>query len=132
MGIVSTIGKGKFPKQGGNLNQHVKVCYNYDVNQIDLGRILRNDIEEPFRTIIMLSDGRLILADECQYSLLPEKELPIKKLSDDGLIAEWTKWKEKIEAATSWGAAIAAANEFRQDCEREINRRNLSVKGYNA
>ena len=32
------------------------------------GTILRDDVEEPFRTIIRLDDGRYILSTECLYA----------------------------------------------------------------
>ena len=56
----------------------------------------------------------------------------ISDLSDSALANEWHLWNRKIITATSWGASLAAANEFRQECEHEIDRRNLSVEGYNA
>jgi hypothetical protein len=33
-----------------------------------MGTIIRDDMEEPFRTIISLDDGRVILATECMHS----------------------------------------------------------------
>lgn len=49
----------------------------------------------------------------------------IRDLTDDDLIDEFHKWNNKIKTATSWGAALSAANEFRQECQREIDRRNI-------
>jgi hypothetical protein len=36
-----------------------------------LGTIVRDDNEPPWRTIIRLDDGRVVLASECQYSPFP-------------------------------------------------------------
>lgn len=41
------------------------------------------------------------------------------------LLAERDRWNHKIAAATSWGSALTAANEFRRACDREIERRQL-------
>ncbi len=49
---------------------------------------------------------------------------PIEALSDADLLLEWDYWNKKIANATSWGAAIAAAQEFREICQREIDKRN--------
>jgi hypothetical protein len=56
----------------------------------------------------------------------------IRGKSDDGLAAEWHYWNDKIATATGWGAALAAADEFRASCQREINRRGIKVAGYNT
>jgi hypothetical protein len=49
----------------------------------------------------------------------------IKDLSDEDLLKEWQTWDDKIIGAKSWGAAVGAALEFRQECEREMSRRNI-------
>ncbi len=49
----------------------------------------------------------------------------IHYLTDTDLIEEWRKWDTEIANAKSWGAALAAANEFRTECEQEIARRGL-------
>lgn len=69
MGVVATIDADKFPRQGSHLGCEVKVCFNYDSSRIIRGRIIRDDMEEPFRTVIMLEDERVVLSIECQYSL---------------------------------------------------------------
>ncbi len=67
MGIVKNVGLNEFPKQGSMFGKKVKVCFRYDLkNQID-GEIVRDDIEEPFVTIIKLKDGRFVLSTECMY-----------------------------------------------------------------
>lgn len=68
MGVHRNIGYGKFPKQGGRLGQMVNVCFNYNTTDTMKGKIIRDDIEEPFRTIIQLEDNRIVDATECQYS----------------------------------------------------------------
>jgi regulation of enolase protein 1 (concanavalin A-like superfamily) len=66
---IGNIDMLKYPKQG-DLRQKVKVAFNYDRSVITTGTIVRNDIEEPYRVIIELIDGRYILDSECQYSYL--------------------------------------------------------------
>lgn len=68
MGIAPNVGFKEFPKQDTMLGSKVKVCFHYDVeNQIG-GEVVRDDIEEPFVTIIRLTDGRFVLSTECMYS----------------------------------------------------------------
>ena len=47
-------------------------------------------------------------------------------MTEDELQIEWRHWNSIIAAATGWGASLAAANEFRRDCERELRRRGLT------
>lgn len=69
MGIVKGIGYDEWPKQGANLGREVRVCFRYDASRTLRGTVIRDDIEEPFRTIIRLDDGRVLLASECQFSI---------------------------------------------------------------
>lgn len=55
------------PKQGSFLNKEVKVIFNYDTTKVTHGRIVRDDTEEPFYTIILLNNGEYIMSTECQY-----------------------------------------------------------------
>lgn len=71
MGIHPNVSYEKFPKQGEWLNKRTQVCFNYDTDKILMGKIIRDDIEEPFKTIILLDDGRCVMATECMYS--PER-----------------------------------------------------------
>jgi hypothetical protein len=71
MGCVENITADKFPKQGKWLGLRATVIFFYGGREIG-GRIVRDDIEEPFKTIIALDDGRFVLAGECQYSTVPE------------------------------------------------------------
>lgn len=52
----------------------------------------------------------------------------LRELSDEELLKEWHYWDFKIRIAEQWGAAVAAANEFRTECQREIDRRNTNVR----
>ena len=70
MGIVNNINFNEFPKQGDKLNSKVEVCYNYDTSKYHNGVIVRDDINEPFITIIKLENGNYILATECMYRII--------------------------------------------------------------
>ncbi len=70
MGCVESITAYKFPKQSEYVNRRCKVCFNYDTSVTLLGTVVRDDREKPFETLIKLDDGRILLAEECQYSYL--------------------------------------------------------------
>lgn len=70
MGVNANIGYGKFPKQGSWLNKRVEVCYNYDTSQTEFGTIIRDDEDAPGILLIKLDSGNVLLATECQYSLV--------------------------------------------------------------
>ena len=75
MGVNKKIGIDKFPKQAekscfGGVGTRISVCFNYDTSKTLKGVTVRDDREEPFRTIIRLEDGRYVLATECQYSAI--------------------------------------------------------------
>jgi hypothetical protein len=70
MGFHPKISFQEFPRQGSHAGVRVSVCFNYDASRQIAGSVVRDDAEEPFRTIIQLDDGRVILATECQYTLL--------------------------------------------------------------
>lgn len=76
MGCVETIGFDRFPKQSVDLGKRVRVCFHYDTApyRVLWGFIVRADIEEPYRTIIQLDNGRVVLASECQYHITGEAE----------------------------------------------------------
>lgn len=73
MGCVKTIDFDKFPKQADQnykypqLGKRCEVAFHYDTSRPLFGTIVRDDIEEPFETIIKLDDGRYIRGVECQY-----------------------------------------------------------------
>lgn len=68
MGVVATVGFSSFPRQGSWLGKRTEVCFRYDTANTIMGTIVRDDEEEPWRTIIKLDDGRYIEASECQHS----------------------------------------------------------------
>ncbi len=49
--------------------------------------------------------------------------MKIRDLDDAALLEEWHKWDAMINEAKSWGASLAAADEFRKECTREMERR---------
>lgn len=61
----------KYPQQGSWLNRKVQVCFNYDTTNSVNGVIVRDDVAEPFLTIIKLDDGRHVMSTECLYRVLP-------------------------------------------------------------
>ena len=70
MGFHRNIDHEHFPKQGCYLSRHVKVCFHLDPSNALAGVVVRDDAEAPYETIILLSNGRYVRGDECQYSLL--------------------------------------------------------------
>lgn len=82
MGCVKNITFDRFPRQKDEyckysefaVGSRVKVCYHYDTSKIHLGTIVRDDLEEPFETIIKLDNGRYLRAVECQFSYIRESE----------------------------------------------------------
>ena len=68
MGNHPNIDYDKFPKQGQHLGKRVRVCFHYGSKAVG-GVVIRDDIEEPWLTVILLSDKRAILSTECQYTL---------------------------------------------------------------
>jgi hypothetical protein len=68
MGVANNISKNQFPIQGNWLNKRTKVCFNYDLSVIIMGTIIRDDLEKPYVTIILLDNGRVVLATECMHS----------------------------------------------------------------
>ena len=89
MGCIDTITYDKFPKQKDEnykypefkVGSRVKVCYHFDTSKYHYGTIVRDDLEEPFETIIKLDNGRYLRAVECQYSYIDEE------VSDN--VCEW-------------------------------------------
>lgn len=93
MGIEKNIDTNNFPKQYttvensmGGIGRKVEVCFNYEANKTIPGVIIRDDKELPFRMLIRLHDGRIVLGTECQYRALPDtdekviKQFTLKKL----------------------------------------------------
>lgn len=73
MGVVPNIDWYKFPKQSMHVNRRCIVCFCYDTTKRIMGTIIRDDIEEPFETLIKLDDGRTIRAVECQYEIYTKR-----------------------------------------------------------
>jgi len=68
MGIKPNIDYDHFPKQSDWLHKRVKVCFRYDVDKTIMGFIVRDDMEEPGETIIVLDNGRFVRGAECMYT----------------------------------------------------------------
>lgn len=69
MGCVKTITADAFPAQGSWAGKRARVCFHYDTSRQVYGRVVRDDREEPGRTIIRLDDGRFVEGSECQFSI---------------------------------------------------------------
>lgn len=70
MGIKANITATDFPQQGAMAGKRVVVCFHRDTSRTVEGVVLRDDVEEPFRRVIHLDDGRVLLDTECQFSPL--------------------------------------------------------------
>jgi hypothetical protein len=76
MGCVNNITFNNFPKQKDKnykypefaVGARVEVCYHFDASKIHMGTIVRDDLEEPYETIIKLDNGRYLRGVECQFS----------------------------------------------------------------
>ena len=60
---------------------------------------------------------------ELPESLRVVPNIPTREQTIDQLKAERDYWHEMIMSSPSWGAAVAAAYEFRAACEAELKRR---------
>ena len=69
MGVHPNISRDSFPQQSKYLGCKVTLCFHYNSKSTISGFVVRDDIEEPFKTIFQTIDGRYILATECQYRL---------------------------------------------------------------
>lgn len=68
MGVVASVGFDTWPRQGPWLGKRTVVCFHYDTSRTVMGTVVRNDAEAPFRTVISLDNGRIVLGDECMHS----------------------------------------------------------------
>lgn len=76
MGCIKNISYDSFPKQKDenykypnmSVGARVEVCYHFDTSKVHMGTIVRDDLEEPFETIIKLDNGRYLRGAECQFS----------------------------------------------------------------
>lgn len=70
MGVVKNISYDRFPKQGDWLHKEVLVSFEYNSDRKIKGIIVREDMEEPGITLIMLEDKRIVIDTECQYYIV--------------------------------------------------------------
>lgn len=74
MGAHKNITYDKFPQQGSYKGAMVKVHFHYDTSRYYYGTIIRDDMEDPGVTIILLTNGTAVLGTECQYSIVATAE----------------------------------------------------------
>lgn len=72
MGVHPNITTEKFPRQG-EVHRFAKVCVHYDKTEFE-AICIRDDYEEPYLCVFLLSDGRVVLSTECQYRMLRDEE----------------------------------------------------------
>ena len=78
MGVVDNVSADKWPKQGNRLGRPVDVCFRYDTSCQVRGVIVRDDMEDPGRTIIHLVESdRYVLATECMYGTASPENDPV-------------------------------------------------------
>ena len=107
MGCERNVGFNRFPRQGSMLGKEVWVCFDYDATNMLFGEVVRDDVEEPYRMIFKLEDGRYVLATECQYTLNQfheEKQPEAKNLVD--AILDLQKRLDAIERTMEYNAEI--------------------------
>lgn len=66
MGVHKNITATAFPPQSAFVGKPTFVCFHYG-NEEFKAEIIRDDTDEPFRTVLKLEDGRVVLGTECQY-----------------------------------------------------------------
>lgn len=74
MGVITNIDFEQYPNQTKYAGQRVLVCFKYDTRRIIPATILRDDAEDPYRTVLRLDDGRIVLGNECQWRNLLDSE----------------------------------------------------------
>lgn len=72
MGFESKISWNTFPRQGKLQGRTFAVSFHYDTDRAIQGVCIRDDAEMPFKTIFQLVDGRIVMAEECQFEPLAE------------------------------------------------------------
>lgn len=70
MGVKANISATEFPKQGALAGKRVAVCFHHDTARTIEGVVMRDDMEEQFRRVIHLDDGRVVLDTKCQFQPL--------------------------------------------------------------
>lgn len=73
MGTVKGVSATEWPTQGEGLHQRCAVIFNYGGEALH-GTVVRDDVGQPFETIIRLDDGRYVRGVECQYRPLGTRE----------------------------------------------------------
>ena len=68
MGKVAGISHNEFPRQSSYVGKPVDVTFGYDTTRTLSGTLVRDDLEAPWETIILLYNGRCVRGVECQYS----------------------------------------------------------------
>lgn len=76
MGSHPAITATTFPRQGPDRGRRCWVFFQLILDHQLPGRIVREDVEAPFRTILQLDDGRMILGEECQYTFDAPRRTP--------------------------------------------------------
>lgn len=61
----TAVAHDRWPAQSADLFTRVRVAFKSDPSQEFDGRVIRDDMEPPYRTIIQLDDGRVLLGSEC-------------------------------------------------------------------
>ena len=67
MGVHENIGADVYPEQSRFKGNRAVVCFQYDTSRRFPATIVRDDMDEPYRTILQLDDGRFVLGVECQW-----------------------------------------------------------------
>jgi len=65
---ASEVYQFQMPEQGSYKGRRTNVCFHYDTSKQLEGIIVRDDMAEPYTTLIHLDDGRVLNDVECQYS----------------------------------------------------------------
>ena len=67
--------KMDYPIQGQDtIGCRVMVSFDYDIDHAVPGTVIRDDMDEPYLTIIKLDDGRVVLGKECQWRAMTPGE----------------------------------------------------------
>lgn len=110
---MSNMGYKEYPKQDKISSKYVnfstgarvKVYFEDYMTNYCLGIIVRDDVEEPYKTIIKLDDGRYITGDDCKYYSY------IKKIED---------LKDFNVGQTVWVKLVGDAKRFKKENESVI------------
>lgn len=69
MGNRAYMDADTYPAQSSDVGSRTDVCFRYDTSRCFPGTVIRDDVVDPYTTIIQLDNGRVVLAEECQYSV---------------------------------------------------------------